>query len=309
MRHWAAGGAAHLVTIAAMALLLGATCQPQRGKSAREARESAAPEIEDEPAGPGHEAEPEVAGPGGAEVEEPVTQVEVDDARCLDPAWTDEDMEACLERWTEVQCQILEGAHIDAQNAVPYFLANLYLKTNYFQGEKQKKTLKKWGDIPPDKGVCTDTVIRSLRHAGIDLQQLVYKDVKKDEAKKTVYPWGKWKKTKADTNIDHRRCPILETFFQRKALNLSLGTGGEDLESWEPGDIVYWDLQTGRYHIGVVSDTKGPSGMPRVFHNYPDPGYVCEEDALDKFLITGHFRYPQPGDPKPKSPPPAGYSL
>lgn len=237
-------------------------------------------------------------------------KLDVPEGTCTDASWTDADMKKCLESWSEVQCQILEGAHIDAQNAPVYFLINRYLKTNYYNGVKQKKTLRSWGDIPPNIGVCTDTVIRALRHAGIDLQQLVYKDMKKDEAKakkNQLYPWGKWKKKKADTNIDHRRCPILEKFFHLHALVLPTETDEDHLDTWQPGDIVYWDLETGRYHIGVVSDATGPSGKPRVFHNFPYPGFACEEDALDSFKIIGHFRYPKPGKPKPKTPVPDGY--
>lgn len=237
-------------------------------------------------------------------------ELPVPDDMCLDPSWTDADMKKCLESWSEVQCQILEGAHLDAQNKPTYFFKNLYLPTNHYNGVKQKKTLKRWGDIPPEIGVCTDTVIRSLRHAGIDLQQIVYKAMKKDEAKakeKQRYPWGKWKKKHADTNIDHRRCPILQTFFTLHSKNLTKKIDEEHIDEWQPGDIVYWDLLTGRYHIGVISDSVGPSGRPRVFHNFPYPGYVCEEDALASFKVIGHFRYPRPGKPKPKSPLPKGY--
>jgi uncharacterized protein YijF (DUF1287 family) len=53
-----------------------------------------------------------------------------------------------------------------------------------------------------------------------------------------------------------------------------------------------------------VSDVAGPSGLPRVFHNFPDPGYTCEEDALTSFEIRGHFRYPRPGEPPPVVPQP-----
>ena len=276
MRQWVAGGAAAIVFLVSAILV------------------SAAPD----------KVEPSVA---EAVYEE---QLALAKDACLDPSWTEKDMKKCLETWSEVQCQILEGAHLDAQNAPTYFFQNLYLKTNYYNGVKQKKTLRSWGDIPPDIGVCTDTVIRALRHAGIDLQQLVYKDMKKDEkkAKKNqLYPWGKWKKKKADTNIDHRRCPILERFFHLHAQVLPIETDEEHLSTWQPGDIVYWDLETGRYHIGVISDATGPSGKPRVFHNFPYPGFACEEDALDTFKVIGHFRYPKPGKPKPKTPVPDGY--
>src|SRR5690348_15246663 len=57
------------------------------------------------------------------------------------------------------------------------------------------------GDVPGDKGVCTDVVIRAYRKVGIDLQVKVHEDMKTAYA---VYPriWGM---SGPDANIDHRR--------------------------------------------------------------------------------------------------------
>jgi uncharacterized protein YijF (DUF1287 family) len=33
------------------------------------------------------------------------------------------------------------------------------------------------GDVPDDRGVCADTIIRAFRHAGVDLQVLVQEDM------------------------------------------------------------------------------------------------------------------------------------
>lgn len=35
------------------------------------------------------------------------------------------------------------------------------------------------GDVPIDRGVCTDVVIRAYRHIGIDLQEQLHKDMRK----------------------------------------------------------------------------------------------------------------------------------
>jgi len=35
------------------------------------------------------------------------------------------------------------------------------------------------GDVPPDRGVCTDVIIRAYRKMGIDLQQAVHEDMAK----------------------------------------------------------------------------------------------------------------------------------
>ena len=43
------------------------------------------------------------------------------------------------------------------------------------------------GDVPTYKGVCTDVVIRAMRHQGIDLQQKVHEDMKKHFSKYTQH--------------------------------------------------------------------------------------------------------------------------
>lgn len=65
------------------------------------------------------------------------------------------------------------------------------------------------GDVPKEKGVCTDVIIRAYRKLGVDLQKEVHIDMKNNF---NIYPkiWG-LKRT--DKNIDHRRVPNLMTFF------------------------------------------------------------------------------------------------
>lgn len=36
------------------------------------------------------------------------------------------------------------------------------------------------GDLPKERGVCTDVIVRAYRAMGFDLQQLVYEDAKAD---------------------------------------------------------------------------------------------------------------------------------
>jgi uncharacterized protein YijF (DUF1287 family) len=55
------------------------------------------------------------------------------------------------------------------------------------------------GDVPADKGVCTDVIIRAYRKLGIDLQKEVHEDMVKNFSK---YPKTGGLK-KPDTNIDH----------------------------------------------------------------------------------------------------------
>jgi uncharacterized protein YijF (DUF1287 family) len=72
------------------------------------------------------------------------------------------------------------------------------------------------GDVPSDRGVCTDVIIRAYRKLGIDLQKEVHEDMKANFGK---YP-KKWGLSRPDKNIDHRRVPNLMVFFSRHNSNV-----------------------------------------------------------------------------------------
>jgi uncharacterized protein YijF (DUF1287 family) len=141
------------------------------------------------------------------------------------------------------------------------------------------------GDVPRDKGVCTDLVVRALRAAGHDLQALIFRD---KAASPGAYP-KVGGRGRPDPNIDHRRCSAQRAFFKRHARALGTKTGLGSIGQWQPGDIVFWILDNGRDHVGIVSDRKGRSGLPMVIHNIYEP---AEEDALTSWRIVAHFRYP-----------------
>ena len=67
------------------------------------------------------------------------------------------------------------------------------------------------GDVPIERGVCSDVVVRAFRKSGIDLQKAVHEDL---SAHFSQYP-RKWGLKSPDKNIDHRRVPNLQTFFNR----------------------------------------------------------------------------------------------
>ena len=141
------------------------------------------------------------------------------------------------------------------------------------------------GDVPRERGVCTDVVIRAYRDAfGMDLQQLVHEDMK---ANFVAYPKN-WGLKRPDRNIDHRRVPNLETFFQRKGWAQPLPRKSMD---FRPGDIVSQRLPGGLPHIGIVSDKMNRDGAhPLVIHNIG--AGAREEDVLYAFKINSHFRAP-----------------
>lgn len=139
------------------------------------------------------------------------------------------------------------------------------------------------GDVPRGMGACTDVVIRSLRAADIDLQQLIHLDMNRDFRRYGDH----WKLGRTDKNIDHRRVPNQITYFKKYALTLPMKTSGAALKTWKPGDIVMWHLPGNLWHTGIVSDGIGASGKPLVIHN----AYQCaEQDYLDNWALAGHFR-------------------
>lgn len=140
------------------------------------------------------------------------------------------------------------------------------------------------GDVPPDTGVCTDVVIRSYRALGIDLQKEVYEDMK---ANFPVYPnKRRWGLNAPDPNIDHRRVPNLQVFFERKGENLAISSNPAD---YIAGDLVTWSVE-GRPHIGIVVNRKITGGTRYlVVHNIGQGPLL--EDMLFRYPITGHYRY------------------
>ncbi len=139
------------------------------------------------------------------------------------------------------------------------------------------------GDIPKDKGVCTDVIIRAYRTLGIDLQKEVHEDMISNFDK---YPKN-WGLKSTDTNIDHRRVHNLMTFFSQHGETKSITSNPAD---YLPGDIVTWDLGRGIPHIGIVINKKSPDNKRFLtVHNIGNGQEIS--DCLFKYKITGHFTY------------------
>lgn len=140
------------------------------------------------------------------------------------------------------------------------------------------------GDVPADRGVCTDVVIRAMRDGfSKDLQQLVHDDM---AAHFSVYPKN-WGLSKTDRNIDHRRVPNLQTWFKRQGWQLAL-PASDDYSGFLPGDIVTCTVPPNLPHVMIVSDKRTGEGVPLVIHNIG--GGAVEQDMLFKFPLTGHYR-------------------
>jgi uncharacterized protein YijF (DUF1287 family) len=139
------------------------------------------------------------------------------------------------------------------------------------------------GDVPLDRGVCTDVVIRAFRKGGVDLQKEVHEDMQRDFK---AYP-TKWGLKQPDSNIDHRRVPNLQTYFKRQGKDLPVTASAKD---YLPGDVISWDLGSGVDHIGIVTNMWLPeSETYLVVHNIGGGARI--ENALFSWHITGHYRY------------------
>ncbi len=143
------------------------------------------------------------------------------------------------------------------------------------------------GDVPPNKGVAADVVIRSFRGMDMDLQVLVHEDMVENFRH---YP-QLWNASAPDTNIDHRRVENLQRFFERNGETISPSNHAAD---YKPGDVVVWSLPnaTAESHIGIIVPGPGDrSGEAWVVHNMG--AGVKWENVLFYYSIQGHFRFPK----------------
>lgn len=140
------------------------------------------------------------------------------------------------------------------------------------------------GDVPRERGVCTDVIVRAYRDGlAIDLQVLVHEDMRKAFS---AYP-ALWGLKRTDRNIDHRRVPNLQTFLKRAGAALPASRDGAD---YRPGDIVSQMLPGNLPHIGIVADDRSADGArPLLVHNIGAGARL--EDVLFAYPLTGHYRY------------------
>ncbi len=141
------------------------------------------------------------------------------------------------------------------------------------------------GDVPKNKGVCTDVIIRTYRKLGIDLQKEVHEDMKSHFSQ---YPnLKKWGMTKTDPNIDHRRVPNLEVYFERKGTKLVVSKNAND---YKTGEIVTWLINNKLPHIGIITNRKSTDGKRNLIVHNVGNGQVLE-DCLFNYVIVGHYKY------------------
>ena len=169
---------------------------------------------------------------------------------------------------------LLIGGHKTVLNGASYGAG--YIKLEY-----------PMGDVPRDKGVCTDVVIRATRNVGLDLQHALHRDIRRA---KRSYPMIKGKGNK---NIDHRRVKTLLPYFKRHWDQRKTAIDAAD-DPLRPGDIVFMDTfprRSGPDHIGIVSDRLGERGLPLIINNWTDGTVTAEMDLLGWVPVTHRFRF------------------
>lgn len=139
------------------------------------------------------------------------------------------------------------------------------------------------GDVPIDRGVCSDVIIRAMRAVDVDLQVELNRDMR---AHFSSYP-ALWRHNRADPNIDQRRVANLETWFARKGKAVLATHIASD---YLPGDFVSWRLEGGQPHIGIVAAQRSADQQrPLIIHNIG--AGTRAEDVLFAWPISGHYRW------------------
>jgi len=145
------------------------------------------------------------------------------------------------------------------------------------------------GDVPRERGVCTDVIIRAVRNAGIDLQKELHDDIARAKA---AYPMIKGA---GNPHIDQRRVATLLPYFKRhwEKRTEKLDDASDPLR---PGDVIFMDTfpsRSGPDHIGIVSDTLGESGLPLINNNWTNGTVTAEMDLLTFVPVLHRFRLPE----------------
>lgn len=208
---------------------------------------------------------------------------------------------------TENQKKVLAGTKKCLEAAFEYDNEMAYHVLKYREGEYIGSPVYPNGDLDASLGVCTDVTIRALRWGGVcDLQKEIHEDIK---ANWGDYPMSRWGAKKPDANIDHRRVPNQLVWFKKNWYEVKPPSPQAEepgVREYLPGDVVVWDMNEDGWadHIGIISDAPLPQRVTdsdesrtkeegvhyKVIHNFPSPGYVAEEDVLNRWKIAGVFR-------------------
>ena len=153
---------------------------------------------------------------------------------------------------------------------------------NYVATKPTYETLREYpGGWPNSRyGSNADVVNYAFKNAGIDLQNLINKDIEKNpEAYSDKVPQGK--------DISFRVVENLRTYFSRYAE--AHDTDYYNIKDWQTGDVVFFE----KNHVAIVADKVNNNGVRFIIHLFWEhqAGYyqdILESNAWGK--VTGHYR-------------------
>jgi hypothetical protein len=191
---------------------------------------------------------------------------------------------SCFGKFSFSQSKENPFNHNHPKNSLGQLLSATEKQTQYtfYYDPQYVKLPYPGGDVPLERGVCSDVVIRAFRGIGRDLQKDLHEDMKSSFS---AYP-KMWGLKKPDPNIDHRRVANLMTYFERKGYSLPVS---QNPSNYLPGDVVAWRLDNGLLHIGLVSDL--PSYEANTYQIIHNIGSGAKAEArLFAWKIIGHYR-------------------
>ncbi len=169
---------------------------------------------------------------------------------------------------------VLLGARKTALNGASYGAGYLKLE---FPG----------GDVPRDKGVCTDVIVRAVRNAGLDIQKELYDDIRRSPKSYRMV-------VRRNPNIDHRRVKTSLPYFLRRWDQRSAALDDPD-DPLRPGDVVFMDTfprKRGPDHVGIVSNLTAEDGTPLIINNWTYGSTTTHMELLSWVPVTHRFRFP-----------------
>ena len=160
------------------------------------------------------------------------------------------------------QSDILQGAHIEA-DLEPVYDINYY-PTGY----------------PPEGyGVCTDVIWRAFRNAGYSLRRMIDEDIEENI-------WDYDEIDVPDPGIDFRRVCNLHVWLDKYCVSLT--TDPNEIDQWQPGDIVIFESDE---HTAIISDRRNGLGIPYILHNGGTGVFEANTLVHPQLDILAHYRF------------------
>ena len=160
------------------------------------------------------------------------------------------------------QSDILQGAHMEA-DLKPFYDINYY----------------PLGYPPEGYGVCTDVIWRAFRNAGYSLKRMIDEDIEENL-------WDYDEIDSPDPGIDFRRVCNLHVWLERYCISLTTDTN--EIDQWQPGDIVIFESDE---HTAIISDRRNGFGVPYILHNGGTGVYEANTLVHPQLDILAHYRF------------------